>query len=339
MSKQQPLMKAAFIEAPGPPEAISYSDLPIPTVGPDEALVRVEAVVVNPVDTYIRSGQYKVAMPLPFIIGRDLVGVVTATGAHVSSFAPGDRVWTNSLGYGGRQGSFAEYVCVEEQRLYPLPDGVDPVDAVAVFHLAATAFTGLIHHAQVQPGDVLFINGGAGNVGSAVLQVARGLGARVIVTASGAEDMAWCQRWGAERVIDYKHADLEAELHSAALEGITIYWDTTGHHDLDRAVRVLAPRGRIVIMAGLAERPAFPIGPFYTKDARMVGFVITNARLDELAEAATAINRMLASQALAAQVTQILPLSEAAEAHRLVEGTPTRAPIRGRLVLRPDRAR
>lgn len=328
-------MKAAFIESLGSPEEIIYDDLPAPKAGRGDVLVRVEAVAVDPIDTYIRSGEYQTELPFPFVIGRDLVGIVEEVGKGASRFAPGDRVWTNSLGYDGRQGSFAEYASVEEARLYLLPGGVDPVDAVAVLHYAATAFAGLARHARLREGEVVFVNGGAGNVGTAVLQIATAMGARVMASASGEEDISWCKRWGAELVIDYKQRDVVAELREVAPEGVDVNWDTTGGPDLDKAVEPLAFRGRIVLMAGLNQRPELPVGALYTTDTRIVGFAISNATVGELAEAAETINRMLGEGTLAARVNRIMPLSEAAEAHRLVEGTPNLSPGRGRVVLRP----
>jgi NADPH:quinone reductase len=122
-------------------------------------------------------------LKFPFIIGRDMVGIVEGVGSNVKRFAPGARVWCNNQGYHGRQGTFAECLAVDEEFLYPLPDGVDDKEAAAVIHSATTASIGLLREAQLRGGESVFINGGAGNVGSAVLQLAANLGARVIVTA------------------------------------------------------------------------------------------------------------------------------------------------------------
>ena len=124
-------MKAAYIVKVGPPEDIRYGDLPVPALGNGDVLVKVSAVCVNPVDTYIRSGQFPMDLPFPFIVGRDMAGVVQGVGPAVTLFQPGDRVWCNNQGYHGRQGTFAEYVAVEEGLLYPLPAGVDDKGARA----------------------------------------------------------------------------------------------------------------------------------------------------------------------------------------------------------------
>src|SRR5262249_51611750 len=161
-----------------------------------DVLVQTTAVCVDPVDTLIRSGQLPEDVPFPFIVGRDLAGVVQAVGPSVRRFAPGDRVWCNNQGHHGRQGTFAELVAVREDLLSPLPRGVDDREAVAFVHSGLTACVGL-QEARLRSGEVLFINGGAGNVGSAVLQLARGRGARVVVTAGNDEGLAWCRELGA----------------------------------------------------------------------------------------------------------------------------------------------
>ena len=132
-------MKAAYIEQFGPPDVIRFGDLPMPRVGPRDVLVRVAAVGVDGSGACIRSGAYPVPVPMPFIIGRDLVGTVVETGPEVAEFRPGDWVWANNQGYDGRQGSFSEYCAVEQNLLYPLPEDLDPLPAAAVLHSGLTA--------------------------------------------------------------------------------------------------------------------------------------------------------------------------------------------------------
>lgn len=117
-------MRAAYVTELGAADVIRVGELPVPAGGPTDVLVRVEVVAVNPVDTMVRSGAYPTPTPFPFVIGRDLVGTVAEASPGAAGFAPGDRVWCNSLGHGGRQGSFAEYAVVPAERLYPLPAGL-----------------------------------------------------------------------------------------------------------------------------------------------------------------------------------------------------------------------
>ena len=326
-------MKAAFIETPGPPESIRYGDLEEPIPRNDQVLVKVVAVTVNPIDTYIRSGAYPIPLPRPFIIGRDLVGIVEAVGRGVTRFAPGQRVWCNNQGYGGRQGTFAEFVAVDEGLLYPLPDGVNEHEAVAVVHSALTACIGLVREAAIQAGETLLINGGSGNVGSAALQVAHYFGARVIVTAGSTEKIRRCLELGADRAVNYKTEDVAAAIRDFAPQGVDVYWDTTREPDFERSVPLLKHRGRIILMAGLNAHPPFPVGAFYTKDCSMHGFAITNATPEELRDVADQINRLLAAGALKAKVDRVMPLAEAAMAHRLFEEH--QAELNGKIVLIP----
>src|SRR5215471_2073061 len=124
-------MRAAYIETTGGPEVIRIGELPTPKPGPGEALVRVGASALNPIDLYIRAGTVAMPLPKPFIIGCDLAGTVEQPGPGASRFKAGNRVWGSNQGLLGRQGTFAEYACVQEDWLYPTPDGVDDKTAAA----------------------------------------------------------------------------------------------------------------------------------------------------------------------------------------------------------------
>ena len=185
------MMYAAFINQTGDISDIQYGRLPVPQPGPKDVLVRVLVSEVNHVDRLIFSGHYKTYLPMPFIIGRDLVGEVVATGNGISEFKTGDRVWCNSLGHHGLQGAWAEFAVVPEDRLYPLPDNANEKDVAALLHGASTACLGLLFHAGITPGDIIFIEGGGGAVGSAVIQTAHTMGA-YIITSSAEDDAEWC---------------------------------------------------------------------------------------------------------------------------------------------------
>lgn len=328
-------MKAAYITTVGPPEAIRFGDLPTPTVGPLDVRVRTAAVCVDPVDALIRSGHLQENLPVPFIIGRDVVGVVEEVGSGVKRFAPGQSVWCNNQGYAGRQGTFAEILAIPERLLYPLPPGVRPNEMVAFVHSGLTACIGL-QLARLQPGETLFINGAAGNVGTAVLQLARARGARILATAGNDAGLDWCRSLGAEAVVNYKTEDVSRAVRTFAPDGVNVYWDVSGRPDFDQAVERVAREGRIILMAGHGERPAFPVGPFYVKRCSMYGFAITYASEAELRTSAEEINRWVTQGRLKVRIDRILPLAEAASAHRLVED---RVPLAGKIVLTPDGAR
>lgn len=311
-------MYAAFIERCGAPDLIRYGEIPAPVPGPPAVLVDVAATSVNPVDTFVRSGLFPTEMSFPFVIGRDLVGTVSAAGSEVRGFRAGERVWCNSLGHGGRQGAAAEQVVVPADRLYPLPAGVDPYHAVTAVHPAGTAYLALFTHGRLRAGETVVVAGAAGNVGCAVVAMAARSGARVVATAR-TEDFALCRRLGAAEVVDYRADDQWELVRAVTPGGVDVYTDTSGRNDLERAVTLLAPRGRIVVLAGAASRPVLPAGELYMKDGSVTGFVISRARTDELAEAADVINAMLADGLLRPRATEALPLAAAGAVHQRME--------------------
>jgi NADPH:quinone reductase-like Zn-dependent oxidoreductase len=321
---------AAYITALGPPEAIEVGPWPVPALGPTDVLVRTEALAVDRVDTLVRSGAYRTPTPFPFVIGRDLVGAVAAAGPGATGFAEGDRVWCNSLGHGGRQGSFARHVVVAAERLYHLPDGLDPVRAVAVLHTAGTACLGLFREARLRPGDTVIVGGGAGGVGSAVVQLAASSGAHVIATAAPG-DAEWCRASGAERVFDYGDPDLTARLAQAAPRGADVYWDTSGHQDLTAAAPLLAVGARIIVTAAPDPAITLPALTYYTHDISVRCFAISNATTGDLAAAARIINSRLADHTLRPRIGARVPLTAAAEAHRRQEAGHTA----GRIIVLP----
>ena len=322
-------MTAAYVDEPGPAENIRVGSLPVPDIGPADVLVAVEAVAVDPVDTYVRSGRYRTALPRPFVVGRDLVGTVAAA-PEITGFSPGDRVWCNSLGHDGRQGSFAEYAAVPADRLYRLPPEVDPAQAVALAHPAATAFLGWFVHARLRPAETVFVGGGAGNVGTAAIQTATVAGARVLASCRP-EDADRCRAAGAEEVFDYRDERLHDRVARAAPYGVDVVWETSGHHDLTLVTRVSAVGARVLVTAAATPTSQVPWPQLYTRDVRMLGFVISRASVADLAGAASAINRMLGRGLLTARIADVLPLARTADAHRRIEA----GEVSGRLVLRP----
>lgn len=315
-------MRAAHITALGTAEVITVGDLPDPAPGPGEVLVRVHATSVNAVDTFVRSGAYQTPTPFPFVVGRDLVGTVERVGDGVTGFRPGEAVWCNSLGHGGRQGAAAELAVTGADRLYHLPGNLDVTrDAAATvvtLHPAATAHLALFTHGHGRPGQTVLVAGGAGHVGSMAVAMAARAGLRVVTTSS-ARDLDRCRELGASATLDYRSQTLADELRTAAPDGIDIWLDTAGHNDLALAVDLLATRGRIVAISGMASAPVLPVGRLYTRDGSVVGFAISNATVDELADAAGHVNEMLASGALPALPVREMPLDRSAEAHAAVE--------------------
>jgi NADPH:quinone reductase len=329
-------MKAAFMQQTGPPEVIQFGDLPQPKPGPAEVLVRVAAVAMNPIDTYIRSGMIKASLPRPFIPGCDLAGRVEETGANAKQFKRGDRVWGSNQGLLGRQGTFAEFAAVNEQWLYPTPVNVTDEEAAAISLVGITARLGL-RRAQLQPGEILFVNGGTGGVGSAVVQIAKVLGARVISTAGSDGKVAECRKLGADLALNYNTQDVDAAIREFAPGGVNVWWESLREPNFERTIPLLAMRGRMVVMAGRDAKPMFPVGPFYVKDCALHGFAMFNAPADEQRACADEINRWLAEGTLRARIDRVLPLSQTVEAHRLQEESTVgkKSTLAGKIVLKP----
>jgi NADPH2:quinone reductase len=330
-------MKAAYITQTGTPDVITYGDLPTPKPTRRQCLIKVGAVDVNPIDIYIRTGAIPAKLTFPFILGRDLAGTVVEAGTSVKGIKVGDRVWASNQGTEGRPGTFAEFAAVDKRWLYPIPQGVSDEDIVALSLVGITAQLGLVRYANLRAGEVLFVNGGSGGVGSSVVQMAKILRARVITTAGSAEKVELCRQLGADLVVNYKTEDVDAAIKAFAPEGVNVWWETLREPNFERTIPLLAVRGRMVIMAGRDARPVFPVGPFYVKDCSLHGFAMFNASIREQRTAANAINRWLTEGKLKARIDRVLPLAQAAEAHRLQEESTINrtGTLAGKIVLKP----
>jgi len=313
-------MKAAYIETTGTPDMIRYGELPQPVPQAGEVLVRIAAVAVNPIDLYIRSGLVPMPLPQPFILGCDLAGTVEEAGPGAVRFKKGDRVWGSNQGVLGRQGTFAEFAAVQENWLYPTPEGVEDVQAAATALVGITAHLGLFQYAKLQPKETVFVNGGTGGVGSMVVQMTKAIGGKVITTVGSAEKADLCKQWGADCVLNYKTDDVAAKVPEyTGGKGVNVWYETQREPVFQKAVPLMAARGRIVIIAGRQAQPLFPVGPFYVKGLSLHGFTIFNATLDEQRRCAEDINTWLKEGKLRSPIGKVFPLGEAAAAHRLLE--------------------
>ncbi|HLX71680.1 MAG TPA: NADPH:quinone reductase [Verrucomicrobiae bacterium] len=330
-------MKAAFINQTGGPENIIYGDLPDPKPAANQCLIKVAAVDVNPVDLYVRSGAVPTKLNFPYILGRDLAGKVVATGAGVTRFKEGDRVWAIGQGWDGRQGTFSELAAIDEAWLNPIPGNVIDEDIAAISLVGMTAHIGLFTKAHLKAGETLFINGGTGGVGSSVVQMARIIGARVITTAGSDAKVAKAKELGADFVINYKTENVPEAIKRFAPNGVNVWWETLREPDFDIAIPLLSTHGRMIVMAGRDAHPPFPVGPFYSKNCSLFGFVILSSADDDLQTAANDINEWMSTGKLKAQIDRVLPLSQAAEAHRLQDESTIKktGALAGKIVLKP----
>jgi NADPH2:quinone reductase len=312
-------MRAAYIEQTGPPEAIKVGDLPMPEPGPGHVLVKVGATALNPIDLYIRSGLVAMPMSFPYIIACDFAGTVEKADPRSTRFRPGDRVWGSNQGLLGRQGVTAEYASVEEALLYPTPARFSDQEAAALALVGITAHLGLFRHGRLQSGETVYVPGGSGGVGSAVIQMARAAGARVATSAGSPEKVKACQELGADLALNYKSDDIPARLREFAPEGIDVWYETQREPNLEVSIPLLRKRGRMILMAGRQAKPTLPLGAFYPRDCSLHGFAMFNASPDEQRPCAEQINRWVDEGKLKARIGRVFPLSEAAAAETFLE--------------------
>jgi NADPH2:quinone reductase len=346
-------MKAAYIEALGDADSIRYGELPDPAAGPGQVLVRVQAVAVNSVDTFLRSGRWPTEVSFPLAIGRDLVGRVEAIGPGVTDVQPGELAWTNSAGYGGRPGATAELVAVERERLYPVPAGADPVKFIAAVHPGATAHGALLGRARLAGGERVAVVGANGAVGMCVVQAAASAGAEVIAVVREPRATERLRELGAAHIViaeagDAPRAAGEAARGApreaageaargaareaagaavgepvggaarvpageAARAGLDVFLDATGQVELGTVPAWLNPRGRILVIAGRG-RAELDLWPFYVREGQLLGFVMSAMSAPELAEAAAWINATYPSRPLTVSVGRVLHFRDAARA-------------------------
>ncbi len=312
-------MRAAYIEETGSPEVIKVGDLPRPKPGPGQVLVRVRAGALNPIDLMIRSGAVAMPMAFPFVIGCDVSGVVEQLGPGCSRFRVGDRVWGSNQGLLGRQGVMAEYAAIDEGWLYPTPALLEDSGAAAVALVGITAHLGLFQFGQLKPGEVVYIPGGTGGVGSLAVQMAKATKARVATSAGSPERVELCRRLGADLALNYKTDDIPARLRDFAPEGIDVWLETQREPNLEVSIPLLRKYGRQILMAGRTARPILPLGAFYPRNCALLGFAMFNASAEQQRRCADDIVRWIEEGLLKPIVGQSFPLAAAAEAHRFLE--------------------
>jgi len=236
-------MKAFFIDRYGKQNGM-IGEVPDPAVGAHDVLIQVHATSVNPLDSKIRTGEFKLILPytFPLVLGNDLAGVVVRTGSAVKRFNPGDEVYARPPE--DRIGTFAELIAVNENALAMKPSNLDMAEAASVPLAALTAWQALVETAQVKKGQKVLIHAGSGGVGTFAIQLAKHLGAFVATTTSTA-NVEWVAALGADVVIDYKQQDFATELHD-----FDVVLNSLGNDVLIKSVEVLKPGGQLISLSG-----------------------------------------------------------------------------------------
>ncbi|MES1240084.1 MAG: quinone oxidoreductase [Acidobacteriota bacterium] len=314
-------MKAIRVESPGGPEVLRYEDIPDPVPAEGQALVRVEAIGVNFIDVYHRTGLYKV--PLPFTLGQEAAGTVEAVGPGVTGLAVGDRV-----AYAGVMGAYAEKAAVPAERLVKLPEGLNARDGAAAMLQGMTAHYLACSTYPLKPGDTCLVHAAAGGVGLLLCQIAKLRGARVLATTSTEEKARLAREAGADEVIFYDKQDFAAEVRRLTDgQGVQAVYDGVGRATFDKSLDSLARRG-VMALFGQASGPVPPFDPgilngkgsLYLTRPSLFHYIVTR---DELASRANDVLGWIREGKLKLRIGLELPLREAAEAHRALEGRTT----------------
>jgi NADPH2:quinone reductase len=315
-------MKAVRVHAPGGPEALRHEEVPDPVPAAGQALVRVEAAGVNFIDVYHRIGLYKV--PMPVILGREGAGTVLEVAADVRELAKGDRV-----AWAGGFGSYAGKAVVPADQLVKLPEGVSTRQGAAAMLQGMTAHYLAISTYPLQPGDTCIVHAGAGGVGLLLTQIAKMRGARVLTTVSTAEKARLSREAGADVVIEYTTQDFEAEAkRETGGRGVQVVYDSVGKTTFEKSLGSLAPRGMLALF-GQSSGPVGTFDPqvlaqrgslYLTRPSLFGGYI---ADRKELLWRAGDILAWVRDGRLQLRIGHEFSLSDAAEAHRALEGRRT----------------
>ncbi|MBZ9759163.1 NADP-dependent oxidoreductase [Mesorhizobium sp. ESP6-5] len=297
----------------GPPEVMRFERVPRPDPGPDEVLVKVGAAGVGPWDGWIRAGKSALPQPLPLVLGSDFSGEIVATGSGVSELFVGDQVYgvTNPRFIG----AYAEYALASAAMVSNKPASLTHVEAASVPVVSVTAWQALFDRAQLKAGQTVVIHGAAGSVGSYAVQLARYAGVQTIVTV-GPEDISFARELGANTVVDYRTQRFEEQVRDA-----DAVIDLVGGETQGRSFQVLRRGGKLI---SAVSKPDQQLAEHYDVEAT---FILVNVTSQNLAE----ITRLVDDGKLRTKVGAVLPLTEAREAHLMLERV--RPQPKGKIVL------
>ena len=311
-------MKAIRVRQFGDPSVMKIEELPDKSAGPEQVLVDVKAVGVNPVDTYIRSGQYASLPSLPYTPGSDCAGIVKAVGSAVHDVKAGDRVYISGTVDGRAYGAYAQEALCTLDEVHHLPDHVSFAEGAGVGVPYVTAWRALFDKGRAMPGETVLIHGASGAVGVAAAQMAVAAGLRVFGTAGSDRGRRLASEQGVHEVFDHAAAGYEKEVVvKTGGRGVDLVIEMLANVNLVRDLELIAKRGRIVIVG---NRGALELNPraIMGKDATVMGFTNWNALPAELSTAHAAIVAGMQRSGYKPQVGREMPLADAPRAHEEV---------------------
>jgi NADPH2:quinone reductase len=306
-------MKAIRVHAHGGPEVLKLEEVPEPTPGPDQVLIEVKAIGVNPVDTYIRSGAYSLSN-LPYTPGFDCAGLIKAVGDRVTRFRNGARVYTS----GTVTGAYAEFAVAETATVHSLPESMSFEQGAAVGIPYATAYRALYSKAQVRPGEWLFVHGASGGVGLAAVQLGRAAGLTVVGTASSKEGQELVRQNGAHHLLNHRSPGYEEELmHLTNGLGVDVIVEMLANVNLAKDLTMLAKYGRVVV---IGSRGKIEINPrdAMSRDATILGMTLFNASPTEIQMIHAGLYAGMEGATLSPMIGKRFALADAAMAHAAI---------------------
>jgi NADPH2:quinone reductase len=305
-------MRALVCEQYGPPSSLTIQELPDPVAGPDDAVVAVRAAGINFPDLLIIENLYQVSIPTPFIPGSEFAGEVLSVGANVTNVKPGDLVMGGSF-----VGCFAEQISVKASTLKPIPRGLTLQQAAAFSVTYRTAYHALVTIGELQAGDWVVVLGAAGGVGTASVDIATRLGAKVIAVASSEERLHVCTELGAVAGINYTSENLKDRIKEITGSGADLVIDPVGGSYAEEAFRAIAWGGRFIVV-GFAdgEIPKIPLNLPLLKGGIIKGFEIRTVaeHLPQEVERGDAALDVMAQDGLAPHISQVFTLDQAEDA-------------------------
>ena len=315
-------MKAIVFSQPGGPEVLAWSEVPDPVPGDGEVLVEVAGAAVNRADLLQRQGFYDPPPGSSEILGLECSGRIAALGPGVSGWGVGDRVCALLTG-----GGYAEKVAVPAGQLLPVPESVDLAEAAGLPETVCTVWSNVFMAAGLQPGETLLVHGGASGIGTTAIQLAKSLGAKVLVTVGSKEKAERCMELGADAAIDYKNEDFVERVGELTEgRGADVILDIMGASYLARNVDALAVNGRMVTigMQG-GSKAELDLGKLMRKRAAVLATTLRARPPAEKAAIVAAVREhvwpLVASGAFRVVVDRRVPLADAADAHRAVEAS------------------
>ncbi len=306
-------MKAIRVHAFGGPEALKLEEVPDPSPGAGQIVVRVKAIGVNPVETYIRAGIYG-PKTFPFTPGTDAAGEIEAVGPNVGRWRPGDRIYTSST----LTGAYAEKILCDPKTVHPLPMNVSFAQGAAIGVPYATAYRALFVRGDSKAGEVVLIHGASGGAGIAAVQLARAAGLTIIGTAGTDKGLALVKQQGAQHVVNHHSAEHFDEIMKLTGGiGVPIIIEFAAHQNLGKDLTVLAKKGRVIVVG---NRGPVQINARDTmsRDADIRGMSLMNATAPELSGIHAALGAGLENGTLRPVIGTEFPLADASKAHEAI---------------------